>query len=155
MGSILIKIPDFSESDIFIDEEETKAILLFYWPEKASQIATLQVGLDAKKLAQTVLIAGVDASYAIGYIGAIVRNMYNPGKGLASALKKIAKRAAKHWFQHATAQDLADAKIAFSVKSTIKGAARTHFEFLLTGQGLMAFRGMHFFAHFPSNIYRG
>lgn len=154
MGSYLIRVPDFADDEVFVDEDDARAIFYFYWPEKASQIASLKLTKDALKFAQTLLVAGVDASYALGYIGILTRSMYNPGQGLLRALNKLAKGAAKHWFQHATAKDLTNPKIAYSVRVAIIGAVTRHWNDLLMGQELSSFKGLHIFAHVPAAMGR-
>ncbi len=48
-------------------------------------------------------------------------------------MKKITRKYVKHWWNHATEEDLADAKIYDSVRATIALKQKSRFEMLLAG----------------------
>ena len=57
------------------------------------------------------MVEAVDASYAVGYIEAVFRSAANPTKGAIEVIKKFGKKAAKHWFKHASVHDLQNVKV--------------------------------------------
>ncbi|HYD60424.1 MAG TPA: hypothetical protein VEC35_08720 [Noviherbaspirillum sp.] len=56
MGSILLKIPDLADHELIYDEHETRRILIFFWPGRDAELAGLEVGNDARRLAQAALL---------------------------------------------------------------------------------------------------
>lgn len=52
MGSIVLTIPDIPDSQLIYNEDETRQILKFFWPERAKDIDALSVTNDARRLAQ-------------------------------------------------------------------------------------------------------
>lgn len=63
MGSILVAVPDIADHQLVFNEAETRQILKFFWPQYVRQIDTLTITNDARRLAQTALIAAIDGSY--------------------------------------------------------------------------------------------
>lgn len=155
MGSILISYPDISDADLVFDESEATDILRFFWPGLNDKIASMIVTTDTRRFAQTLLIAAVDASYAMGFIHGLanVITRRKPGTSLKVLVKKLARRYMKHWWKHATQEDLLDAKIYESVRQSVaaknkpgmehrlEGLARLHqrpFPFHMAGTDLVA-----------------
>jgi hypothetical protein len=139
MGSILISVPDMADGDLVFDETETKQILKFFWPHKSADIDGMTIDNDARRLAQSALIAAIDASYAMGFIDALGRTIVRPGSGIKSLAKKLGRKFIKHWWKHATQRNLEDVKIYDSVKVTI--ASKLKFRIDATLQGVALKRG--------------
>lgn len=133
MGSILISVPDIADNDLVFDDDETRQILKFFWPNLATAIDAMTINSDARRLAQTALIAAIDGSYAMGFPEATFRTIFSPGKNVASFSRKLALRFMRHWWKHATQRDLAHAKIYESVRLIVAGALAQQFKLLLDG----------------------
>jgi len=57
MGTILISVPDISDNELVFDESETRRILKFFWPHLAQSIDDMAIDNEARRLAQTMLLA--------------------------------------------------------------------------------------------------
>ena len=133
MGSLLLNVPDIDDADLIFDVDETRQILHFFWPSLSSTIAQMTIENDARRLAQTALVAAIDGSYAMGYVEAMFRTLARPGSGIKSMGKKLARRFVKHWWKHATQNDLNDVRIYESVRAAIASALRRHFDGVAQG----------------------
>jgi hypothetical protein len=123
-----IQLRDFSEAELMFDEEETKTILQFFFLSDHQAIEAAQITTALRNLAQGLLVAAVDASYAMGWIEQTFRWVTNPGAGMKKALQKLARRAANHWFKHLKRdQLLTDAKIYESVRDQLARNFRSPF----------------------------
>lgn len=72
--------------------------LFFFWPHATDKIAQMAVDIELRRLAQTALIAAIEASYAMGFVEKTVRTLINPGKNLAAFGRKLALDYTKHWW---------------------------------------------------------
>ena len=137
MGSILINVPDISDADLIYDELETKQILKFFWPLYSQDIEIMQINNDARRLAQTVFVAAIDGSYAMGFIQAIVQSVLGrPKPNIKSLAQKLGKKFIKNWWKHVNQSDLNDAKIYESIRLSISNSLRTDFLRLRDGLAL-------------------
>lgn len=137
MGSIVVNYPDISDADLVFDDEETKDILTFFWPGLGSQIQSMAITNDVRRFAQTLLVAAVDASYAMGYIAILgeVLLRRKPGSSLTALVRKLSKKYVSHWWRYATRDDLLEANIYETVRLAIADKQRTSFELLRGGAG--------------------
>lgn len=119
MGSILINVPDISDSDLVFDEDESKRILKFFWPHLTREIDGMTIDNDARRLAQTALVAAIEGSYATGFIQALAQTVVRPGSGIKALAKKLGRRFIKHWWKHTNQQDLEDVKIYEFIRNEI------------------------------------
>jgi hypothetical protein len=122
---------DFSESELIFDEAETKHILKFFFQPLRQRIDAATMTTEMRSFAQGLLVEAIDATYALGYIEILLKTYYNPGAGMKAALSKIGRRAAQHWFKHATQRDLLSAKISSRVRDQLALNFKTHFQLLL------------------------
>jgi len=136
VGSILMNIPDIPDADLLFNEAETRAILKFFWPDASARIDNLTIDNPARRLAQTALIAAIDGSYAMGYIEILFKGLVRPNKSLPALARKLARNFTRHYFQHATQQDLQDVRIYDTIRTDIGNALRTRFNLLLDGLAL-------------------
>jgi hypothetical protein len=147
-GSVLIHVPVFVDDEVFIDESETRLILTFYWPSASMQIEAMSVGLETRRFAQQVLIAGVNASYAMGYVSALFDSLGSgPRGGVAAILKKLGRRSAKHWFRNAGNRSLQDLKIYESARKRVAINFYSPFQMHIQGVALQKLENPRFFAH--------
>ena len=136
MGNILINVPDISDNDLVFDEDETKRILKFFWPDMTNKINEMTIDNDARRLAQTALVAAIDGSYAMGFIEATFRGIVRPGSNLKSLARKLARRFVAHWWRHTKQRDLENARIYDSVKNLIANALKYRLDGLQQGVAL-------------------
>ncbi|MCW7537982.1 hypothetical protein OOT46_08985 [Aquabacterium sp. A7-Y] len=123
MSSIVIVSPvDIPDSELLFDEEETQQILRFFWPDLRSRIDGMEVTHSVRRFAQQILIAGIDSSYALGFMQTLMETFARPQagfKGLLKMGKKLAQRYMKHWWKHAKQSDLENPRVAEAVRRAI------------------------------------
>lgn len=136
MGSILVSVPDISDADLVFDEDETKQILTFFWPHAAPDIEKLAVDNEVRRLAQSMLIAAIDGSYAMGFIEALGKTIVRPGPNIRSLVRKLARRFARHWWNHATQEDLEDVRIYESLRRSIALHLKDRLDLLRNGAAI-------------------
>ena len=91
--SVLLVAADIRDDEIFVDFEETRAILQFFWPAQVGDINGLSDSLELRRFALQTLIAGVDGSYALGYVHATFGSLGgSPPKSILSVLRKLAMK---------------------------------------------------------------
>jgi hypothetical protein len=145
--SSLLEIPKITEEEIFLDKDEAKAVLHFFWPDHIGRINGTPDSLGLRIFAQQILILGVDASYSMGYIDATFRSLSgSPPKSIIAILKKLAKKNLRHWYKHATGKDLQNPKIYLSVRNEIARTRRSNLEEFMNGVALKI-EGKRFYAH--------
>lgn len=133
MSAGFVTLRDFSETELIFDEAETKDILKFFFQHLRQRIDTATITTELRNFAQGLLVEAIDATYALGYIEIIWRTSYNPGSGMLKALSKMGRKAAKHWFKHATQQDLLKAKISSRVRDQLARSFKSDFPMMLDG----------------------
>lgn len=135
MSDVSLSLPVISDQNVVLTDQEAKEVFVFFWPERKRAIEGMSMNLDARRYAQALLIVAVDASYLVGFvdilINAIIRK--KPGASVRALVKKITRKYVKHWWNHATEEDLTDAKIYDSVRATIALKQKSRFEMLLAG----------------------
>lgn len=123
MGSILITVPDIRDADLIYNEDETRRILRFFWPWLASQFDDLSIANDVRRFAQTMLIAAVDGSYAMGYVAGLwdllSHALTHPNASVLDLVKRLARNYVKLWWRHATKQDLENPRIYETVRNAV------------------------------------
>ena len=115
-----IGLRKFTEAELVLDEEETRLVLKFVFKNQHGVVDKLRITNRIREFAQGLLVEAVDASYAMGFVEALFRATANPTAGVKTVLKKFGKKAIKHWFEHATAEDLMDIKIYEIVRSRLE-----------------------------------
>lgn len=127
MAAEFMHLRNFSEAELMFDEQETKDILKFFFQADRQKIESIQITNELRNLAQGLLVAAVDASYAMGWVELITTWVVNPGPGMKKALQKLAFRAVRYWFKHLQNQSLNEAKIYDSVRSQLARSFKSHF----------------------------
>jgi hypothetical protein len=136
-----IRLPEFSDADLLFDESQTRRILQFFWPTHVVDIIALSIDNDVRKLAQGLLVAAIDSSYAMGYVNILFDVVAHgrPGfSGLQAMGRKLAQKYVAHWWQHTRPKDLEDVKIYETVRSTLALHFRLVLEELIRGTGSSA-----------------
>jgi hypothetical protein len=135
MGQYLVSYPDIPDSDLVFDEAETRSILGFFYPEAKLAIEPMEVTVPVRRLAQTMLIAAIDGTYAMGFVEATLRSARPiPSGSLKSWVQRLARGIARHWFKHARESDLRDVRIYDTVRDAIAASCRAHFRMAQAGQ---------------------
>lgn len=148
---------DFPESELIFDEEETRAILKFIFPDDGAAIDNATITNDLRNFAQGILVEAVDATYAMGYVDALFQTIVSflmsrkLSKGAVDFMKTFAKKAMKHWFKHATQTDLMHAKIYETVRLGLNRNFRTPLHSKL--QGLAKAKGRSTYVAFKPQSY--
>ena len=114
-----IHLRKFKEENLIFAEEETVIILKFIFKNRHDVIDQIDINNRVRAFAQGLLLEAVDASYALGFVEALVRSTVSPGAGAQKVLKKFGKKALQHWFDHATAKDLMQIKIYERVREQL------------------------------------
>lgn len=133
MSASFITLRDFREQELIFDEIETKEILTFFFRHLRQRISTVTITTELRNFAQGLLVEAIDATYALGYIEILWRTAYNPGSGMLKALSKLGRKAAKHWFKHATQKDLFKAKVSSRVRDQLARSFSSVFPMMLDG----------------------
>lgn len=128
-----VALRNFSESELIFDETETKDILKFFFQHLRHRVDAATITIELRNFAQGLLVEAIDATYALGYIEIIWRTSYNPGNGMLKALAKVGRKAAKHWFKHATQNDLLKAKVSSGVRDQLAHSFASVFLMMLEG----------------------
>ena len=96
MGSILINVPNLADCELIYNEAETRLILKFFWPGEAAAIDAMTISNDARRLAQTALIAAIEGTYAMGYLGRLIKGVIRPSKGIGELATRLARSFTRH-----------------------------------------------------------
>lgn len=141
MGQFAITYPDITDIDLVFDKSETKQILIFFYPSYQNRIVSSEIGNDARRLAQTMLVAAVDTSCTMSYVEAMVASLrFLPGSSVKKWSTKLTKGLAKQWFKNATQKDLLNAHVYDSVRKSIARNCASMFHAVLSGDGIAGTR---------------
>jgi len=147
MSGGFVTLHIFSENELIFDEVETKDILKFFFQHLRHRIDGAAVTTELRNFAQGLLVEAIDGTYALGYVEIIWRASYNPGTGMLKALAKIGRKAAKHWFKHATQDNLLKAKISSRVRDQLAHSFASVLPMMLEGIASVPQRGWAHVAH--------
>jgi hypothetical protein len=141
VGSIVLTIPDIPDANLLYDEDETRGILRFFWPDAATRIDGLTITNGVRALAQTALIAAIDGSYAMAYVNilwdALAHRVTHPTGDIRKLAKRLARNFMRHWWRHATQRDLlGDVRIYETVRVSVARDLRFRLDEYLNGLAL-------------------
>jgi hypothetical protein len=133
-----VHLMKFEPEELIFDEDETKDVLKFFYPNQGAFIEHAIINNDVRSFAQALMVEAVDASYALGYVKIVYDVFYlKPPIKFGKALTKFGRKAAPHWFKHATATELINAKIYDAVRVIIARNFRSAFEDVVSGGSAM------------------
>jgi hypothetical protein len=128
----------FRPDEILISADDANTILRFFFGSQVSPSGEL-TGEDIA-FAQALLLEAIDKSYVMGYVQIVFDSFYMkvPGSfdSVEDIAKDFAKKAARHWFDHATGKDLANPKIYESIRRVIIVNFRSVWVIRMQGGGL-------------------
>lgn len=133
MGSLLISVPDIADHDLVYGERETRQILKLFWPHQGGRIDRVAITTDARCLAQTALVAAIDASQAMGYIEGSLRALLSQDHCMRALGRRLAQRYMAHWWRHTSRRDLMDAHVHDAVRDTLSLLLRPRLQDVLNG----------------------
>lgn len=134
MPGVPLTMPRVSDENLILTEAEARDVLIFFWPSRADRLDQIQLDTKERKFAQSLLIAAVDGSYAIGFFRGVLEVFYrNPGAGMRKIMKKIARRCVEHWWRHATREKLRNPKIYEAIRRALASKHRSRIELILRG----------------------
>jgi hypothetical protein len=111
-----VTLRTFADNELIFDEAETRVILKFFFQADSQRIDSANIDNRLRGFAQGLLVEAVDASYKLGYVKIIFDTvLFKPDLNLRKIIEKMAKKASRHWFKHATQKNLRDGKIYESV----------------------------------------
>lgn len=130
-----IHLRRFTASELLLDEAETRTILKFFFQDNGlpERIEQMVIDDQARSFAQGLIVEAIDMSYQMGFVEALILSIRNPSHGATKIIKSFAKRSLRHWFKHATAQDLQDVKVYDSVRKALAFTFATYMNALLQG----------------------
>ncbi len=113
------ELRQFTPEELLFNEEETRVILKFIFESTHHEkIDSLPVSDYLRGFAQGLLLEAIDATYAIGFVVAIIKGA-NPIQGTIKLLKRFGKEASIGWFKHASVHDMQNIKIYDFVRKEI------------------------------------
>jgi hypothetical protein len=136
VGSIIITVDDIPDSQLVYNEEETRQILKFFWPDLEVTIDNMTIDNDARRLAQVAMIAAIDGTYAYGYIAGLFHTLSRRNLNLRQLGRRLARNFVRHWWEHATQRDLEDVQIYDYVRIQVGSSLRSRIDGMRNGASL-------------------
>lgn len=134
MGQYIVTVPDFVDAELVFDANEARQILKFFYPSRSAAVESMPIDNACRRLAQTMLVAAIDGSYALGFVHALLASlMPSRHSWLKGFARKLTQGTAKHWFRYATANDLQDVRVYDRVRDQIATNLRMRFDEALNG----------------------
>jgi hypothetical protein len=131
MGLKGVHLREFKEEELLFNEDETRAVLNFFFPNDKEKIATIEITAQTRSFAQGLMVEAVDASYAMGFIELTFKWVSKPNKDVSKAIKKLIEKGAGYWFKHLRAKSPISVEIYDSVKNQLTAAFRKPFLIML------------------------
>jgi hypothetical protein len=123
VGSIIVTVPDIQYADLIYNEEETRIILKYFWPDSSGKVDSVTINDDIRAFAQLALIIAVDGSYAMGYVNlladAVIQRILRPNGDVLVLARRLGRNYVRHWWRHATQRDLETARIYYTVRDSV------------------------------------
>lgn len=127
-----VQLRSYNGSELLFDEKETRDILRFFFPNDFRLIDSCMMTDQLRSFAQGLLIAAVDASYTMGWVQVLATSASNPGAGVKSVLKKLARNSTRYLLKsREKPSNLSDIKIYEDVRSTISVRFRSDLNIML------------------------
>lgn len=122
-------LPEMSMDDLILDREQAIEILEFLLLVENVSFFAEDLNERDCLFAQQLAAHAVDLHYSMGFIESLVSSMSKLPKGPSAVFKDFAKRAASHWFKHATHDDLEEfvenPQLYVSIRNMIAARYRT------------------------------
>lgn len=142
MGQIISFMPNLQDLELIFDDEETREILLMFFPSQSVDIKSAKVTNDVRRFAQTVLIAAIETTSAMDYTKGSAKAAANPMQAPRSIALKLAQTIARTWWKHTKQKDLLHTPINERVRQNIEIQLRDALQFLLLTGSLSYYQMM-------------
>jgi len=133
-----IYLRHFGRDEITITADDANLILRFFFGSDVPPAE--QLTQEDVAFAQALFLEAIDKSYAMGYVHIIYDCFYMKIPGSFDSVKDLAedfaKKAAQHWFDHATGKDLRKPEIYAAVRGMISANFRSVWAIRMQGGGL-------------------
>lgn len=127
-----VHLRQFSKSELIFDEEETKAILEFFFSSEHKLIDQVTVTDSLRGFAQGLLVAAADATFAMGWVELTFKATAGANYRINKIIKKLTLYAASYWFKYLTRdQSLGNIKIYESVRREISLKFRSQLRIMI------------------------
>jgi hypothetical protein len=83
------------DAELLFDAKATKDILTFFFPAQQAAVDSAAISNPIRNFAQGLLVAAVDASYAMSWVELTFDWVVNPGSGVKNALRKLGLKAVR------------------------------------------------------------
>jgi hypothetical protein len=104
-GPYVVVVPALDDTDLVYSEDETKQIFKFFYPSWSADIDNAKIDNVGRAIAQTMIIAAVEATYEISFIkgtlDALMGQTRKPNPTILSLIKKLGKKFVKSWWSKA------------------------------------------------------
>jgi hypothetical protein len=85
----------FQDAELLFNAKATKDILTFFFPAQQAAVDSAAISNPIRNFAQGLLVAAVDASYAMSWVELTFDWVVNPGSGVKNALRKLGLKAVR------------------------------------------------------------
>ncbi|MYL25400.1 MULTISPECIES: hypothetical protein [Halomonadaceae] len=135
MSEITLSLPDIPDSKVVLNEQEAREVLAFFWPSKKPILQNRVITLELRRYAQALLVVAVDGSYLMGFVEIAFDTLFSPkpGTSVKKLIRKVVLKSAKHWWEHASQEDLEDPTVYETIRSEIARKQKSVFELRLNG----------------------
>lgn len=135
MSETTLSLPGIPDSKVVLNEREAQEVLAFFWPSKKPAIKTTPMTVDLRRYAQALLVVAIDGSYLLGFVHILFNVVFRqkPGASIKKLITKVTRKSTKHWWKHATENDLEDPRIYETVRVAIAGKQKPQVEKRLNG----------------------
>jgi len=122
-----MELRKFKSSELAFTQQEAWQVLVFFFGGNASSVPGWMTDND-RSFAQALLVEAIDKSYAMSWMQAILRVTVNPPTSLRAIFGRLARKAARDWFNEATLSDLKNPRIYLTIKNQLTLHWRTAWE---------------------------
>jgi hypothetical protein len=99
-----------------------------------AEIGALEITNTRRRFAQQILIAAIDATFALGFVERLMNSVLRPQpgfKGLAAMGRKLASSYFKHWWKYTSRDDLRHPRVAEAIRRDIARNFKSAVEMLI------------------------
>lgn len=79
----------FASDELILSPEQTKEVLIMFWPNKRGDIGSMAINDTDRSFAQALLVESVNANRGIGVVEGLFRAFYRPNPSVLSAIKAV------------------------------------------------------------------
>jgi hypothetical protein len=123
-GPFVVTIPPLEDSDLIYTEDETRTIFNYFYPSWSSDIEKCKIDNDGRAMAQTMILAAVDATYAMSYVETVMKFVAGQTKSasrdILKLVRKLGQKMTQNYLKHVKdKKELEHPKIYESVRVSV------------------------------------